>query len=74
MKLESISSLLKEASAEIKKLKEENAKLRAEMDNIKKEAASTDENALLGFGEVSQDDYSNSPSNSRELMSMYFGA
>lgn len=73
MNLKKVASLLKEASAEIRKLKAENESLREKLNDLGKEAAFKEEEGLLGFGEVAEDDFSISADNSKDLMKMYFG-
>ena len=73
MDLQKIATLLKEASAEIKKLKEENAQLKARLDSMDKVASYETEDNMIGFGNVSEDEYSDTPNNPKDLFMRYFG-
>ena len=53
--LEKVAHLLRQASQEIKDLKEENKRLREEIAELKKTASVEEDNGFLNFGEVSNE-------------------
>jgi len=84
MDLTKVASLLKEASSEIKKLKEENAQLKIQMQELQKVAGDVGPSPIansdvfgdgqsFGFGNVSQDEYSQTSINSTEMFKQVFG-
>ena len=72
MDLKKVASYLKEASAEIKKLKEENANLRQQVNELGKVASINEENQFIGFGDVNDDPMHKTLDNPIEEFMMYF--
>lgn len=72
MDFKKVASYLKEASAEIKKLKEENANLRQQVQELSKVASINEENEFIGFGDVNNDLLHKTPNNPVEEFMSYF--
>jgi len=72
--MQKIASIIKEAKAEIERLRAENQELRAKLEEnpIKKEASFENDENFFGIP-VEDTDYSRKPKNSEEYFEMFFG-
>jgi len=72
--MQKIASIIKEAKAEIERLRAENQELKAKLEenSIKKEASFEDDENFFGIP-VEDTDYSRKPKNSEEYFEMFFG-
>jgi len=89
MDLTKVAQVMKEAAEEIKRLKQENAELKAQVQEMQKVAGDVGPSPIFGtinknvgeysdnssftFGNVSQDEYSQTPNSSVELFKQFFG-
>ena len=72
MDLKKVAFYLKEASKEIKQLKEENADLKQKVAEMGKVASVNEENDFIGFGNVDNDRLHKTPNNAMEEFMSYF--